>query len=111
MVTKEELILRYYLISSIFIILFDPINAQDSNKSPDTTSVVVLEESQVNYPGKPLIMSLILPGAGQYYNKSPFWKTASFLGVELGSILAWRYYQNKAEELRDDYQAFADMNW
>ena len=56
-------------------------------------------------------MSLILPGAGQYYNKSPFWKTASFLGVELGSILAWRYYQNKAEELRDDYQAFADMNW
>jgi len=111
MVTKEELILRYYLISSIFIILFDSINAQDSNKSPDTTSVVVLEESQVNYPGKPLIMSLILPGAGQYYNKSPFWKTASFLGVELGSILAWRYYQNKAEELRDDYQAFADMNW
>ena len=63
MVTKEELILRYYLISSIFFILLDPINAQDSNKSPDTTSVVVLEESQVNYPGKPLIMSLILPGA------------------------------------------------
>ena len=56
MVTKEELILRYYLIFSIFIILLDPINAQDSNKSPDTTSVVVLEESQVNYPGKPFIM-------------------------------------------------------
>jgi len=99
------------LIFSVYCILLYPANAQDSTKVPDTTSVVLLEGNQVNYPGKPLIMSLILPGAGQYYNKSPLWKTASFIGVELGSILAWRYYQNKAEKLRDEYQAFADMNW
>ena len=43
-------------------------------------------------------MSLILPGAGQFYNKSPFWKTASFLGVEIGSVLAWNYYQKEAEK-------------
>ena len=111
MVIKGEPILRSYLIFSVYCILLYPANAQDSTKVPDTTSVVLLEGNQVNYPGKPLIMSLILPGAGQYYNKSPLWKTASFIGVELGSILAWRYYQNKAEELRDEYQAFADMNW
>ena len=111
MVKKGEPILRSYLIFSVYCILLYPANAQDSTKVPDTTSVVLLEGNQVNYPGKPLIMSLILPGAGQYYNKSPLWKTASFIGVELGSILAWRYYQNKAEKLRDEYQAFADMNW
>ena len=111
MVIKGEPILRSYLIFSVYCILLYPANAQDSTKVPDTTSVVLLDGNQVNYPGKPLIMSLILPGAGQYYNKSPLWKTASFIGVELGSILAWRYYQNKAEELRDNYQGLADLNW
>ena len=42
-------------------------------------------------------MSLALPGAGQYYNNSPMWKTASFLGVELGSIVAWNYFTKKAK--------------
>ena len=39
------------------------------------------------YHGKPLVMSLLLPGAGQFYNKSPIWKTVSFLAVEFGSVL------------------------
>jgi len=54
---------------------------------------------------------LVLPGAGQYYNKSPMWKTASFLGVELGSIVAWDYFTKKAKTLRKEYWSFADSNW
>jgi hypothetical protein len=73
--------------------------------------VVIIEEPSINYPGKPLIMSLTLPGAGQYYNKSPMWKTASFLGVELGSIVAWDYFTKKAKTLRNEYWGFADSNW
>jgi len=77
----------------------------------DSSSVVIIEEPSINYPGKPLIMSLALPGAGQYYNNSPMWKTASFLGVELGSIVAWDYFTKKAKTLRNDYWAFANDNW
>jgi hypothetical protein len=77
----------------------------------DSSSVVIIEEPSINYPGKPLIMSLALPGAGQYYNNSPMWKTASFLGVELGSIVAWDYFTKKAKTLRNDYCAFANDNW
>ena len=77
----------------------------------DSSSVVIIEEPSINYPGKPLIMSLVLPGAGQYYNKSPMWKTASFLGVELGSIVAWDYFIKKAKTLRNEYWSFADSNW
>ncbi len=77
----------------------------------DSSSVVIIEEPSINYPGKPLIMSLTLPGAGQYYNKSPMWKTASFLGVELGSIVAWDYFTKKAKTLRNEYWGFADSNW
>ena len=73
---KGGLMLKFFLTFSLFFLLLTPMMAQDSS------SVVIIEEPSINYPGKPLIMSLVLPGAGQYYNKSPMWKTASFLGVE-----------------------------
>ena len=100
-----EHMLKFFLIFNLSFMFIGPVLGQiknDQNKkiSTDSTSVVVLNE-EVNYPGKPLIMSLILPGAGQFYNKSPFWKTASFLGVEIGSMLAWNYYQKEAEKKKD----------
>ena len=103
--SKGGLMLKFFLIFSLFILPLTPIMAQDSS------SVVIIEEPSINYPGKPLIMSLVLPGTGQYYNKSPMWKTASFLGVELGSIVAWDYFTKKAETLRKEYWSFADSNW
>ena len=102
---KGELMLKFFLTFSLSLLLFTPMFAQDSS------SLVIIEEPSINYPGKPLIMSLVLPGAGQYYNKSPMWKTASFVGVEVGSIVAWNYFTKKAKTLRDDYWAFANDNW
>ena len=77
---KEEHMLRFYLTFNIFIILGNCLSAQEIKleekiiDSADSTSVVI---DKRNYPGKPLIMSLIIPGTGQYYNKSPMWKTLS----------------------------------
>ena len=102
---KDELMLKFFLIFRLLLLLFTPMFAQDSS------SLVIIEEPSINYPGKPLIMSLVLPGAGQYYNKSPMWKTASFVGVEVGSIVAWNYFTKKAKTLRNDYWAFANDNW
>ena len=102
---RGELMLKFFLTFSLSLLLFTPMFAQDSS------SVVIIEEPSINYPGKPLIMSLVLPGAGQYYNKSPMWKTASFVGVEVGSIVAWNYFTKKAKTLRNDYWAFANDNW
>ncbi len=96
---------KFFLTFSLLFSLYIPLNAQD------TTSVVIVDEPQAHYPGKPLIMSLVLPGAGQYHNKSPMWKTATFLGVELTSLVAWRQFTNKAKTLRDEFQSFADSNW
>jgi len=104
-VTKAEDMLKYFLIFSFALTFLSPLSGQDS------TSVLVNDDVQIQYPGKPLIMSLVLPGAGQFYNKSPLWKTASFLSVEIGSILAWQYFDKKAESLQDDYEYYADQNW
>lgn len=93
------------MIFSILILSLNPVLAQDS------TSITLPAEINTTYPGKPLIMSLVIPGSGQYYNKSPLWKTASFLGIEIGSIFAWNHFKEKANLLRTEYQNYADMNW
>ena len=114
-VKEVERMRKFYLISSFFFLGFCPsVFSQDAPNleasKPDTLIIDSLA-NQVHYPGKPLIMSLVLPGAGQFYNQSPLWKTASFVGVELVSIFAWNYFQKEAEKRRDEYQNFADLNW
>ena len=118
MENKAGRMLKSFLIFSTFVLFGNAAIAQDDiedtrlSSMTDSSSVLLAqEEEEINYPGKPLIMSLILPGAGQYYNHSPLWKTASFLGVELGTALAWNYFQNEAEKRKDEYQIFADQNW
>ena len=71
-----EHMLKFFLIFNLSFMFIDPVlgqirNDQEKKIPADSTKVVVFNE-EVNYPGKPLIMSLILPGAGQFYNKSPF---------------------------------------
>ncbi|MFL3009207.1 MAG: DUF5683 domain-containing protein [Candidatus Neomarinimicrobiota bacterium] len=106
--------LRFYLIFNIFIILGNFLFAQENETSAknieltDSNSVVIKNN---NYPGKPLIMSLILPGSGQYYNKSPMWKTLSFMGVEITSLILWKSFNDRAETLKDDYEEYADNHW
>jgi hypothetical protein len=77
----------------------------------DTTSVVMVAQEPANYPARPLLLSLVLPGAGQYYNKSPLWKSASFLGVEAISVAGWFHFNGEADVLKNNYQMFADENW
>ncbi len=106
--------LRFYLIFSIyltsmnFLLCQTDVKVSDSKVIIDSNSVVFDKE---NYPGKPLIMSLILPGTGQYYSKAPIWKSLSFMGVELTSLFLWSSFNSRAEKLKEDYQEYADLHW
>ncbi len=109
----DVLILKYCLIFSLLFSLgFSQDNENAINKSKqDSLSVVLLDIDDNIYPGKPLVMSLILPGAGQFYNKSPLWKTASFVGVEIATLFAWSHFNSEAEKFRKNYQDYADEHW
>jgi hypothetical protein len=56
------------------------------------------------------LMSAIVPGAGQFYARS-YVKAALFLGVEVGSWVAYAHFRQRGIDLRAEYEAFADANW
>ena len=94
------LIFRFILFLSLSMVLF----GQDSTK-------LVVEKDSTFYPGKPLLLSLVIPGLGQVYNKEPIWKPGIFIATEIVSITSIMYANKKADEIRMDYQKFADENW
>ena len=106
MVRNTEHILGSYLISRsiLFLSLSMVLFAQDSTK-------LVVEKDSTFYPGKPLLLSLVFPGLGQVYNKEPLWKPGVFIATEIVSITSIMYANKKADEIRMDYQKFADENW
>ena len=106
MVRNTEHILDSYLISRsiLFLSLSMVLFAQDSTK-------LVVEKDSTFYPGKPLLLSLVVPGLGQVYNKEPLWKPGVFIATEIVSITSIMYANKKADEIRMDYQKFADENW
>ena len=106
MVRNTEHILGSYLISRfiLFLSLSMVLFGQDSTK-------LVVEKDSTFYPGKPLLLSLVVPGLGQVYNKEPIWKPGIFIATEIVSITSIMYANKKADEIRMDYQKFADDNW
>ena len=75
----------------------------------ETDSATATEE--IVFPARPMLMSLVVPGLGQVYNKSPWWKTAIFAGVEVAGIVGWWSFTNKAEDKRLEFEEFADLHW
>ena len=115
MVKKVEAMSKFYLIFSLYFSFISVYYAQqipEPMNVSDTTSILKIDEEKVvQYPGKPLIMSLVFPGTGQYYNKSPMWKVLGFIGAEFGSLIAWKYFLDNAEKKKNEYQDYADLNW
>ena len=83
----------------------------DQDSLPGSLEIVEQEDSLVVYPARPMLYSLILPGVGQWYNKSPAWKIGLFAGIEAASIFSRLQWRKKAEDIRLKYEIFADDNW
>ena len=106
MVKNLEHISGSYLIFRLMLIfvLLNPLSGQD-------TTLTFVKKDTTFYPGKPLLMSLIIPGLGQVYNKEPIWKPSLFFGTEILTLASVFYANKRADEIRINYQDFADENW
>ncbi len=61
-------------------------------------------------PGKAFLLSLAVPGLGQYYYGSKV-KAAAFVGVEATAWIMHVNLHNKGQELTDEFQAFNRAHW
>jgi hypothetical protein len=60
--------------------------------------------------GKAFLFSAVIPGAGEFYNKS-FLKGLAFLGVEVGAWAVYAIYTKSGNEKTDEFERFADTHW
>jgi hypothetical protein len=60
--------------------------------------------------GTAMLLSAILPGAGQFYNGS-YWKVPVVLGLGLYFASSWLDNNRRAIDARDKYSATADPKW
>ncbi len=62
-------------------------------------------------PKKAFLMSLVVPGWGQYYARSNFVKPVLMVAVEVGSWVGYIKFHNDGNKLTDEFQAFANQHW
>ena len=61
-------------------------------------------------PRKALLLSALIPGAGELYAGSK-WKAAVFLAAEVYAWTTYSVYHKKGSEKEDEFEAFADAHW
>jgi Family of unknown function (DUF5683) len=90
---------RYFLLVALFLSLFYVSQAQDKTADKEKRKKIKVLNSK---PRKAAIMSAIVPGSGQIYNKQ-YWK-APIAWVGLG-VTGFLYYQNKTffTDFKDAY--------
>ncbi len=113
--------MRYLVV--ILFLSFLSVSAQDDNLqlsgnlhhdfmiSSQNVEIASQDSINVNFKKRsPLLaggMSLILPGAGQFYNKD-YWKTAIFAVIEIAAISTAIIYDGKGDDQTEFYKDFAN---
>jgi hypothetical protein len=57
-----------------------------------------------------LLMSAVVPGAGQVYAKS-YYKAAAFLAVEVAAWSVYSSYNGKGKDIENEFHAYAGAHW
>jgi hypothetical protein len=60
--------------------------------------------------GKAFLFSAVIPGTGQFYNKS-LWKGLVFLGIEVGAWVTYAVYTDRGNEQTAVFENYADAHW
>jgi hypothetical protein len=84
----------------------------DTSPMPDSAMgmpTLNFSDGKLN-PGKALLLSAIIPGAGQFYAKSPIFG-GLFLALEIGAWAGVASYHSKGMKLDKDFHTWADQYW
>lgn len=62
-------------------------------------------------PTRAFLQSFLIPGWGQYYARSSFWKPIMFVGIEAAGLAGYMKYRGNGSDAEDLYRDFADVHW
>ena len=82
----------------------------DSSVDKNIKSNVSPDKKKEKSPFLGALMSLVLPGSGEFYGGNLL-KAVIFLGVEAAGWGVYAYLQHKGDTKTDAYQAYADQYW
>jgi hypothetical protein len=100
--------MKVILLTLSIILCHAAANMMQAQTSPDSTIVEVTPKKEKKgsifsgRPGKAMMMSLIIPGTGQIYNKS-YLRVPFVWGAVIGAGLPLRYYTQQYRCFRDYY--------
>lgn len=108
-VEKEQLKIKYNLLeyeqNDSYHLLAE---ATDDNSNTDFSSSTKIQGHKS--PGKAFIMSLIVPGLGQYYNGSRI-KPFVYAGIEAASWMYHAKWHKDGEDITEEFEAFNRAHW
>lgn len=79
-------------------------------QTEDSVGGIDVNSPNFKYPGKAMLYSLIVPGAGQLYVRQPL-KTVVFLGAEIIAILLLKDYNQRGLDQTQAFKDSADVHW
>ena len=74
------------------------------------TSMTIIKKNKYKSPVKAMLLSLAVPGLGQYYYGSKV-KSAVFLGTEITAWTLHIMWHQDAEDMTDEFEAFNREHW
>lgn len=96
-----------------------PVYAQNGadNEETDVTGTTPRIKSRKKYEYKenksPMIaagLSLILPGAGEFYGRD-YLRSGIFFGIEVTMLSMWYYFESDGDDKKDKYRDYADAHF
>lgn len=93
--------------------LFLSQNGSSFETEGSTPRVAVRKRAEYKESKSPLVaagLSLLVPGAGEYYGRD-YIRSAVFFGIDVLTLSMWYYYESDGDDRKDEYRDFADINF
>ncbi len=84
--------------------------AFEASSAGSSSSVVIETGQDKKSPALAGIMSLVIPGSGEFYAES-YWKSALFIAIEAAAITMKVVYDKKGDDQTAEFESYAHSYW
>jgi hypothetical protein len=91
----------------------DLLSIMSADSLPQGKGIMVQSEVDRSKLKSPLLggaMSLVIPGAGEFYSER-FVKSGIFFAIEVAAVTAALVYNSRGNKKTDEFQTYADLHW